>query len=103
MHLQRHHTYSSILHGVDDQFRAGVEMHGSTSNTEGVPIQLTQGHPEAPRLWHQHIHSILQEEVSNAVHEPCLYFRNDVEEKKTDEGYQVYLKDRRRFNALFFG
>ena len=39
-----------------------------------------QGHPEAPRLWHKHIHRILKEELgfTATTHETCLY-QNKVE------------------------
>ena len=38
-----------------------------------------QGHPEAPRLWEQHIHHILTHELKfkATTHEKCLYSRRD--------------------------
>jgi hypothetical protein len=45
-----------------------------------IPIQRAlQGHPESPRLWHQHIHNILikDEGFECCTHEPCLYFKRD--------------------------
>jgi hypothetical protein len=84
---------------VDDQFREWwTECMGRRPIPRGhvIPIQKAlQGHPEAPRLWHQHIHSILTKEegFECCTHEPCLYFKRDgVEEMKTDEDHQVYLK-----------
>jgi hypothetical protein len=43
-----------------------------------IPIlRNLQGHPEAPRLWHKHIDSILIEHLGfdHCTHEPCLYFK----------------------------
>ena len=38
-----------------------------------------QGHPEAPRLWEQHINSILTNKLQfrPTTHEPCLYMKHD--------------------------
>ena len=41
-----------------------------------IPVlRNMQGHPEAPRLWSQHIHRILQNDLNMTptTHEPCLY------------------------------
>jgi hypothetical protein len=37
-----------------------------------------QGHPEAPRLWHKHINSILLDKLGfqHTTHKPCLYFKH---------------------------
>jgi hypothetical protein len=44
-----------------------------------IPIQRNlQGHPEAPRLWHKHINTILVNDLGldHMIHEPCLYFKH---------------------------
>ena len=59
-----------------------------------IPIQKAlQGHPESPRLWHQHIHNILikDEGFKCCTHEPCLYFKRE-EQTKTEDNPEVYTK-----------
>ena len=41
-------------------------------------LHAIQGHPEAPRLWQEHIDSILKNiGFRNTHHEPCIYIRTD--------------------------
>ena len=45
-----------------------------------LPVQhALQGHPEAPRLWETHIHTILVEKLKfvPTTHEKCLYVKRD--------------------------
>lgn len=68
---------------IDDQFAEWwTESEGKPPIPEGcvLPVQhALQGHPEAPRLWEQHIHCILTEELKfrSTTHEKCLYSCND--------------------------
>ena len=59
-----------------------------------IPIRKAlQGHPESPRLWHQHIHNILikDEGFECCTHEPCLYFKRDKPEPGKED-QEVYIK-----------
>jgi hypothetical protein len=68
---------------IDDQFMEWwVESEGNSPIPQGyvLPVQhALQGHPEAPRLWEQHIHQILTKELKfrSTTHEKCLYSRSD--------------------------
>ncbi len=84
---------------VDDQFRDWwVNCMKRPPIPEGyvIPIQRAlQGHPESPRLWHQHIHNILtkDEGFECCTHEPCLYYKRDDKEPITlDDDHEVYIK-----------
>ena len=83
---------------VDDQFRDWwVNCMGRPAIPKGyvIPIQKAlQGHPESPRLWHQHIHNILikDEGFKCCTHEPCLYFKRDEQEKIEESPSEVYIK-----------
>jgi hypothetical protein len=82
---------------ADEQFRSWwTDCMGRPPNPRGfvIPIQKAlQGHPEAPRLWHQHIHNILlkEEGFECCTHEPCLYFKRDIEQPSNNE-HQIYVK-----------
>jgi hypothetical protein len=61
-----------------------------------IPMQRAlQGHPESPRLWHQHIHNILTKEegFECCTHEPCLCFKRDKKNPTpADDNYEVHIK-----------
>jgi hypothetical protein len=60
-----------------------------------IPMQRAlQGHPESPRLWHQHIHDILlkDEGFECCTHEPCLSFKRDPETALGDDNHKVCMK-----------
>jgi hypothetical protein len=83
---------------ADKQFRNWwTDRMGRPSIPKGfvIPIQKAlQGHPEAPRLWHQHIHNILikEEGFKCCTHEPCLYFKRHDEELTTTVLYPSFDK-----------
>jgi Reverse transcriptase (RNA-dependent DNA polymerase) len=64
---------------IDDQYREWwTESQNRTPIPPGhvLPVQhALQGHPEAPRLWETHIHSILTDKLGlkPTTHEKCLY------------------------------
>ena len=62
---------------VDDQFRDWWAARGRPVIPHGhvIPVlKNLQGHPEAPRQWHLHIHRILQQHgFRPTTHAPCLY------------------------------
>jgi hypothetical protein len=66
---------------VDNQFREWWTDHlGNPPIPAGYVLPVLknlQGHPEAPRLWHKHIHRILIEEMEFqcTTHETCLYHK----------------------------
>jgi hypothetical protein len=83
---------------VDDQFRdwwVNCMKREPIQTGWVIPIQRAlQGHPESPRLWHQHIHNILTktEGFECCTHEPCLYFKRDTNEEDGNDEPEVYLK-----------
>ena len=68
---------------IDDQFREWWTEHKKRPPIPTgyvLPVRhALQGHPEAPRLWEQHIHRILTQELKfkATTHEKCLYSRRD--------------------------
>ena len=68
---------------IDDQFHEWwVECLGNPPIPPGhvLPVQhALQGHPESPRLWETHIHTILVDRLHfvPTTHEKCLYSKRD--------------------------
>ena len=68
---------------IDDQFNEWwVECLGNAPIPSGyvLPVQhALQGHPESPRLWESHIHTILVDRLQfkPTTHEKCLYSKRD--------------------------
>jgi hypothetical protein len=84
---------------ADDQFRDWwVNCMKRPPLPKGYVIPINralQGHPESPRLWHQHIHNILTKEegFDCCTHEPCLYFKRDPKaSSEGEEDHEVYMK-----------
>jgi hypothetical protein len=70
-------TQAFCMH-VDDQFRDWWEnCLGREPMPRGHVLKVNkalQGHPEAPRLWHKHVHKIVTKELGfqATTHETCL-------------------------------
>ena len=66
---------------VDEPFRDWWAARGRPPIPAGYVIPVCknlQGHPEAPRQWHLHIHAILQRHgFTPTTHAPCIYRNND--------------------------
>jgi hypothetical protein len=68
---------------VDKQFHEWwTECLGNPPIPYGYVIPILknlQGHPEGPRLWHKHIHSIMLDSLDfkACTHEHCLYYKRD--------------------------
>jgi Reverse transcriptase (RNA-dependent DNA polymerase) len=68
---------------IDDQFHEWwVECLGNSPIPAGyvLPVQhALQGHPESPRLWETHIHTILVDHLNftPTTHEKCLYSKRE--------------------------
>ena len=68
---------------IDDQYHEWwVECLGNEPIPPGyvLPVQhALQGHPESPRLWETHIHTILVKHLNfrSTTHEKCLYSKRD--------------------------
>jgi hypothetical protein len=83
---------------ADNQFRDWwVNCMGRPPIPKGwvIPTQRAlQGHPESPRLWHQHIHNILlkDEGFECCTHDPCLHFKRDPETALGDDDHEVCMK-----------
>lgn len=66
---------------IDEQFRTWwTECKGRSPIPKNYVLPVNnalQGHPESPRLWEQHIHKILVENLhfTATTHEKCLYSR----------------------------
>jgi hypothetical protein len=84
---------------ADEQFRDWwVNCMGRPPIPRGhvTPIQKAlQGHPESPRLWHQHTHNALtkDEGFTSCTHEPCLCFKRDTQATRdADDDQEVKIK-----------
>jgi hypothetical protein len=68
---------------VDAPFRDWWENHLRRSPIPKgwvLPVKMNlQGHPEAPRLWHKHVHNILINKLGweHTTHEITLYYKRD--------------------------